>query len=453
MGTWGSSVFENDAAEDWMGELLEEGRSPLIDQALRAVERGSTEADDCSAALAAAEVVAAAHGWPVRGFPKDLKQWIIESDYRPPEPTKSLAIQAFRRVREDSELAELWKENPKEEKQWRAGLDDLLQRLQRAAQERPAAKKPKQAAPADAKKAIKRLRDLGAYIQITPAGHAKYVHLRPPVDDRTLAECLPLLSKTKVLRAGWVGMAGPPQALETSDAAFESLGQFKALQELRLDQTQVTDATLARLAGLTKLRELSLTGTRVTDAGLHHLRGLTSLESLSLGSTAVTDAGLAHLADLTSMKNLDLFKTAVTDGGMQHLAPMKRLAQLDLRYTKITGAGLRALAGLTDLEILELDHTLVDDDGLSHLARLSKLARLTVRGKRITDAAMETIGRLKALRGLVLEDTRIGDAAIPALAALPILEIVHLAGTAVTTAGARSLRNLRPGMTVAGKDK
>lgn len=73
MGTWGSSVFENDAAEDWMGELLEEGRSPLIDQALRAVERGSTEADDCAAALAAAEVVAAARGWPVRGFPKDLK--------------------------------------------------------------------------------------------------------------------------------------------------------------------------------------------------------------------------------------------------------------------------------------------------------------------------------------------------------------------------------------------
>jgi len=60
---------------------------------------------------------------------------------------------------------------------------------------------------------------------------------------------------------------------------------------------------------------------------------------------------------------------------------------------------------------------------------------------------------LKALRGLVLEDTRIGDAAIPALAALPILEIVHLAGTSVTTAGARSLRNLRPGMTGAGKDK
>ncbi|MCL4193922.1 MAG: DUF4259 domain-containing protein, partial [Thermoguttaceae bacterium] len=158
MGTWGSSVFENDAAEDWMGELLEEGRSQLIDQALRAVEKGSTEADDCSAALAAAEVVAAARGWPPRGFPKDLKQWIIESDFRSTEPTELLAIQAVQRVQEDSELAELWKENPREEKQWRAGLDDLLQRLQRTAQERPAPKKPKQAAPADAKKAIKRLR-------------------------------------------------------------------------------------------------------------------------------------------------------------------------------------------------------------------------------------------------------------------------------------------------------
>jgi hypothetical protein len=453
MGAWGSSVFENDAAGDWMGDLLEEGRYQLIGQALGAVVEGSTESDDCSAALAAAEVVAAARGWPARGFPTELKAWIEEFDYRPTDGAKSLAIQAVRKVRDDSELAELWKENAKEAKKWRAGLEDLIERLKKAPQERPAPKKPKQAAPADVKQAIKRLKDLKSYIQTTPAGHAKYVHVESAVNDETLASCLPFVAKTKVLRIGWGGMTAKPESLKTGDAALASLDQFKTLQELHLNNTKVSDATLSRLAKLTKLRELGLTGTRVTDAGLEHLRGLTALESLTLGLTAITDTGLAHLAGLKKLKKLDLFKTAVTDDGLEHLTGLPELGELDLRYSKITGAGLKHLAKLTNLWILELDHTLIDDQGISRLSKMTKLARLTMRGKRITDEALKTIGQLTALRGLVLENTKITDSALKSLAALPALEIVHLAGTAVTTEGARWLRKACPKLTVLGKDK
>ena len=453
MGAWGSSVFENDSAADWLGELLEEGRFQLIGEALGALTSGYNEADECSAALAAAEVVAAARGWQVRAFPKELKQWIEEFDYRPTDDARTLAIQAVCRVRDDSELAELWKENAKEEKKWRAGLEDLIERLKKSAKERPAKTKTVQPAPAGMKEAIKRLRDLDAYIQTTLAGQAKYVQVQSRIDDETLAACLPFVSKTKVLRIGWGGMTATPETSKASDAAIVSLDQFKALQVLHLDNSEITDATLARLRNLTKLRELGLTATRITDAGLEYLQGLSAMESLALGSTAITDKGLALLSGLKNLKKLDLFKTVVTDDGMKHLAGLTNLAELDLRYTRITGAGLKHLARLTNLWILELEHTLIDDEGVTELSKLTWLARLTIRGKRITDQAIPTIGKLKSLRGLVLENTKITDAALETLAALPALEIVHLAGTEITTAGARWLRETRPKLTVLGKDK
>lgn len=428
MGTWGSAVFDNDAAGDWMGQLLDEDRYQLIGEALNTVVEDATDADDCCAALAAAEVVAAARGWPVRGFPRELKEWINGSDYQPTDGARSLAIQAVRQVLKDSDLATLWSENPKEEKKWRAALDDLIDRLGKTPK-LAAKKKPKQPAPTGVKEAVKRLKGRNGYVQLTPAGHAKYVHVDASIDGETLAACLPFVARTKVLRLGSGGMTATPEKLTYGDTELAALGQFKSLEVLEVVNTQITDATLARLAKLSNLKELNL------------------------NLTQTTDAGLAHLAGLKKLEKLNLFKAEVTDGGLAHLKGLTNMAELDLRYTKITGAGLKYLSGLTNLWILELDHTLIDDDGIAQLSKLKKLARLTIGGKRITDEAMTTIGKLTALRGLSLENTKITDAGLKTLAALPVLEIVHLAGTGVTTEGARWLRKTCPRLEVIGRDK
>ena len=78
------------------------------------------------------------------------------------------------------------------------------------------------------------------------------------------------------------------------DAALERLPGFARLEQLSLDEDDVTDDHLAQLAGLTNLKFLSLCGTNVTDAGLAHLANLRSLNTLYLCNTAVTDAGLAQ---------------------------------------------------------------------------------------------------------------------------------------------------------------
>ena len=63
MGAWGHGSFQNDSAMDWLDELPGSDRA-MVREALERVvgASGYVEVDDGSAALAAAELIAAAHG-------------------------------------------------------------------------------------------------------------------------------------------------------------------------------------------------------------------------------------------------------------------------------------------------------------------------------------------------------------------------------------------------------
>lgn len=140
----------------------------------------------------------------------------------------------------------------------------------------------------------------------------------------------------------------------------------------------------------------------VTDAGLKELAGFQNLQTLNLNLTKVTDAGLADLAGLKNLQNLDLGITKVTDAGLKELAGLDSLQNLDLGYTKVTDAGLKELAGLKSLQYLRLD------------------------GTKVTDAGLKELAGLKGVQNLSLIDTK------------------------VTVAGVAKLRQLRPGLTIAG---
>lgn len=71
MGAWGSGSFDNDDALDWVNDLEGSKGTAVIEFALQAVldESDYLEAPECSAALCAAEVVAALKGAPGQGLP------------------------------------------------------------------------------------------------------------------------------------------------------------------------------------------------------------------------------------------------------------------------------------------------------------------------------------------------------------------------------------------------
>jgi len=136
MGAWGTDSFANDDALDCLNELVEADDDTPIYEALANV--AEAEASDylrapvASAALAAAEVIAALAGEPATNTPEDLKNWL---GLQPPDVAEALvdvhsdyANAIINRIKVSSELAELWAESDHNDA-WHAEVDDLRRRL------------------------------------------------------------------------------------------------------------------------------------------------------------------------------------------------------------------------------------------------------------------------------------------------------------------------------------
>ncbi len=129
MGTWGPGSFSNDAALDWLADLIE-GEPKLLDLALdNALGAAALTDPVCTAALVAAELVAAALGLGDERLNEAAATWLDmhRDSVRLLGPVK--ARRAVQRVYEDSELRELWDEAGRPE--WHADVRELLSRLGR----------------------------------------------------------------------------------------------------------------------------------------------------------------------------------------------------------------------------------------------------------------------------------------------------------------------------------
>jgi hypothetical protein len=129
MGAWGAGSFDNDDAADFLNDLSTKEVSD-IKQILLGIEKqtGYIEAPECSVAIAAAEVVAAAKGAPPSEAPSELMEWIKE---RKPAVTPDLvssALGAVGRIKADSELKELWEEGGQLQ-DWHSHIENLVERL------------------------------------------------------------------------------------------------------------------------------------------------------------------------------------------------------------------------------------------------------------------------------------------------------------------------------------
>lgn len=83
--------------------------------------------------------------------------------------------------------------------------------------------------------------------------------------------------------------------LKFNDSNCSDLWRLDQIQDLVLDETQVTDAGLGALRGMSQLRIITLNKTKITDAGLVHLYGLRNLIFVRFEDTSVTKAGAEEL--------------------------------------------------------------------------------------------------------------------------------------------------------------
>ena len=134
LGAWGPGSFDNDDAVDWLNDLRRSARFRPIETALDAVARMApntyVEAPEASAAVAAAEVVAALRGRPAVHLPPELREWVgANGGSGLAENLGEVARRALARVEGNSELRDLWAESGDEGASWRRQIDDLMSRL------------------------------------------------------------------------------------------------------------------------------------------------------------------------------------------------------------------------------------------------------------------------------------------------------------------------------------
>jgi hypothetical protein len=131
MGAWGNRNFENDQAMDFVGDFTANPSSESLEEAFTTViEQGEDEeymeVDEASAALAAAEIIAATLAKPAPDFPQELH--LTLATIKVNTMLQKTARKAVKQVMKESELQELWAESDDLEA-WLAVQTDLLERL------------------------------------------------------------------------------------------------------------------------------------------------------------------------------------------------------------------------------------------------------------------------------------------------------------------------------------
>ena len=123
MGTWDAGSFGNDAALDFLQSL---DSAEQVAATIRQALPDDVDADQASAVIAACDLVAAMLGHPAPDMPADILPRL--GAFGPPgDDLLAAARRAVERLRDGSELADLWAEAG--DPDWGAAIADLLDRL------------------------------------------------------------------------------------------------------------------------------------------------------------------------------------------------------------------------------------------------------------------------------------------------------------------------------------
>ncbi len=132
---WGAGLIQDDLATDFAAHIFEGGGLAVMRRALTAAgeARGHLVYELSVHALIAGEVLAALGGRPAAAIPPELQVWVAaHRGDAVPDALWLLARSAVERVKEDSEISELWARSD-QFTWWIERIDDLLDRLDQSA--------------------------------------------------------------------------------------------------------------------------------------------------------------------------------------------------------------------------------------------------------------------------------------------------------------------------------
>lgn len=244
---------------------------------------------------------------------------------------------------------------------------------------------------------------------------------------------LDLSSNTNITRGAMKHIAElvDLQSLTLVQTRFNDLStrRLKDLQELRsLDlrgNMEAGNMTLGVVGELPKLSAFKHRSTAITDDGMAKLAASQSLQNLLMQDFQITSQSGQYLAQLTQLKQLEIFRCQGfgSDGALELKGlNLERLTLRDLPSVDDYAMELFSdMPKLRRLFLHELDS--VTDEGFQQLSALSSLELLDIWSvPQFTDRSVEVLAKLPNLKELSLRSTGITDASIEALLAMPKLQ-------------------------------
>ena len=135
MAAWGTEPFDNDDAADFAVAVADQDSLASIEAAfdkVLAAGAGPIEAPLASTAIAGAEILTllADRGSDETEYPDEIEEWAAETEHTPAQPLLDKAIRVLDRIAAPpSELLELWSEDAEDLAEWKATLEDIKDRL------------------------------------------------------------------------------------------------------------------------------------------------------------------------------------------------------------------------------------------------------------------------------------------------------------------------------------
>lgn len=162
---------------------------------------------------------------------------------------------------------------------------------------------------------------------------------------------------------------------ELTDSGISALSRLHRLQDLCIEDNNLTNDSMNTIGLLSELSSLSFSSnTLIRDAGFKCLRDL-PLTSLRVSDTYITDEGIFHL-NISRLSYLNLSESEVSE------KILKKLSPIQMRSLTLGSQGLSTLEGVRDLQRLasltELDVYEVAEIDIAQLPYLTNLHTLSV---------------------------------------------------------------------------
>lgn len=131
MSAWGYGSFDNDTAENWIESFIDDPKPKAVDRVFRKVLDAAKfiSIQDCEEGLAAAELVAGLNKKPSMDLPESARLFLEQYNIMATPELKEMAAKVVARIRDKSEVKELWTESGDLDP-WLEVIDDLLERLE-----------------------------------------------------------------------------------------------------------------------------------------------------------------------------------------------------------------------------------------------------------------------------------------------------------------------------------